>query len=55
MDGSELLLLAAGCNAFSVGVASGIEEEVGLSDVSPSIGPATLLDFFFFVIIGDIF
>ena len=51
MDGSELLLLAAGCNAFIVGVSLGIEEDVGLSIVSPSIGPAPLLDFFFFVII----
>ena len=51
VDGSELelLLLAAGCRAAKVGVALGIEEVVGLSDVGPSTGAVALLDFFFFV------
>ena len=55
VDGSELLLLAAGCSAFSVGVAVGIDEVIGLSDAGPSTAPAPLLDFFFFVILSNTF
>ena len=51
VDGSGLLLLAAGCNEFEVGGAMGVDGAAGLSDAGPSIMPTPLLDFFFFVML----
>ena len=55
VDGSGFLLLAAGCNAFNMGVALGVDGVAGLSDAGPSIAPAPLLDFFFFVMLSTKF
>ena len=52
VDGSGLLLLAAGCCALNMGVALGVDEVTGLSDAGPSIAPAPLPDFFFFVMLS---
>lgn len=51
VDGSGLLLLAVGCSAVKVGAALSVDGVAGLSDAGPSIAPASLLDFFFFVIL----
>lgn len=52
VDGSWLLLLAAGCSALKVGAALGVDGVSGLADAGPSIVPAPLLDdFFFFVML----
>lgn len=51
VDGSGLLLLAAGCSAFEVGIALGVDGVAGLSDAGPMILPTPLLDFFFFVML----
>ena len=56
VEGSGLLLLAAGCCAFKVrGAALGVRVDgvVDLLDADSSIAPAPLLDFFFLVIFGD--
>ena len=55
VEGSGLLLLAAGCSAFKVGRAAlGVEGAVDLLDTGSWIGPAPLLDFFFFVMFWDL-
>lgn len=52
IEGSELLLLAAGCSAFEMGGAAlGADEAGDLLDAGPSITPAPLLGFFFFVML----
>ena len=51
VEGSVLLLLAAGCNVFKVGSALGVEELAGLSNADTSIAAALLFDFFFFVML----
>ena len=54
VEGSGLLLLAVGCSAFKVGGAAlGVEEVVDLLDAGSWMGPAPLLDFFFFVMFWD--
>ena len=50
VEGSGLLLLAAGCSAFKVGRAAlGVDGVADLLDAGSWIGPVPLLDFFFFV------
>ena len=52
VEGSGLLHLAAGCSAFKVGGAVlGVEGVVDLLDAGSWMGPAPLLDFFFFVML----
>lgn len=51
VDGSGLLVLAAGCSAFKVGVGLGVDGVTGLSDAGTSRLPAPLPAFFFFVML----
>ena len=51
VDGSGLLLMAADCSAVEVGAALEMDGEAGLADADPSIGPASFVDFFFFVMV----
>lgn len=52
VEGSELLLLAAGCSAFKMGGAAfGVDGVGDLLDAGPSTAPAPLLGFFFFVML----
>ena len=54
VEGSGLLLLAAGCSAFKVGGAAlGVDGVAELLDAGSWMGPAPLLDFFFFVMFWD--
>lgn len=46
VDGSGLLLLAAGCATL------GVDGVAGLSGAGPLIAPAPLLDFFFLVMLS---
>ena len=51
VDGSGGLLLAVGCSVFTSGEASGVDGVADFSDAGPSIAPAPLFDFFFFVML----
>lgn len=51
VDGSGLLLLAAGCSVFKEGVALIVDGVAGLSRAGTLRVPAPLLDFFFFVML----
>lgn len=54
VEGSGLLLLAVDCSAFKVGGAElGVEGVVDLLAAGSWMGPAPLLDFFFFVMFWD--
>ena len=56
VEGSGLLLLAAGCSAFKVeGAALGVDGVADALDLGSgsSRGPAPLFDFFFFVMFWD--
>ena len=52
VEGSGLLLLAAGCSAVKVGAAAlGVDGVADLWNAGSSIAPVPLLDFFFLVML----
>ncbi len=54
VDGSGLLLLAAGCSAVKVGGPLSVDGVAGLPDAGESTVPSPLFDFFFFVMFSTI-
>ncbi len=52
VDGSGLLLLAAGCSAVKVGGPLSVDGVAGLPDAGESTVPSPWFDFFFFVMLS---